>query len=122
MNVGVIGGGEIGTGLVRRLVTTTFVSEVTWLNRSLEKIAATVVDIQQGLAFSPSCRRVVARPADARGARSVKDCDVVVLAIGQGVPEGGTRRDVLRPNEKIVREAVTTLLTDFAGVLLVVSN
>lgn len=121
MRIAVIGGGTIGTGLVRRLVTTAFVSEVTWVNRSLPKIVPDIIDLQQGLAFSPSCRRVIGYPADSRGAKALRGADVVVLTAGAGVPPGGTRRDVLVPNAKIVEQSVQ-LLAGYEGVLVVVTN
>lgn len=122
MNVGVIGAGTIGTGLVRRLVTTAFVSEVTWLNRSLGSIEPEIIDLQQGLAFSPSCRRVIGCPQDSRGARALRRADIVVLTAGGGVPPGGTRQDMLAPNAKLVDQLVRLLLADYEGVLVVVTN
>lgn len=122
MNVGVIGAGTIGTGLVRRLVTTALVSEVTWVNRSFEKIEPEIIDLQQGLAFSPSCRRVIGRPADSRGAKALRRADLVVLTAGGGVPRGGTRQDMLAPNAEAVERLVQLLLADHEGVLVVVTN
>lgn len=121
MRISVIGGGTIGTGLVRRLVTTAFVSEVTWVNRSLQKIIPEIIDLQQGMAFSPSCRRVVGYPADSRGAKALRRSDIVVFTAGGGVPPGGTRRDMLVPNAKIIEQFVQ-LLADYEGVLVVVTN
>lgn len=122
MNVGVIGAGTIGTGLVRRLVTTEFVSEVTWVNRRLERIEAEIIDLQQGLGFSPSCRRVIGRPQDARGTKALRHTDVVVITAGEGVPQGGTRRDVLASNAALVDGIVRRLLADYEGVVVVVTN
>jgi L-lactate dehydrogenase len=95
---------------------------VTWVNRSSEKIEAEIIDLQQGLAFSPSCRRVIGRPQDARGIKALRHTDVVVIAAGKGVPPGGTRQDVLTSNAALVDGIVRLLLADYEGVVVVVTN
>ncbi len=75
MRIGVWGAGSIGSGLVYRLATTAFTSQLLWINRSYEKIEKRVVDIEHGLGFAPSEHQEIldcARREVVKGAGRVK--------------------------------------------------
>jgi len=122
MRIGIWGAGEIGTGLAYRLATTPFTSELFWINRSYNRIAHRVVDIEHGLAFAPTCWRVSAYPQD-RAGHAVRKADLLILTLGAPVPPGGSREDVYTDNVRVFRQAVIPALqTGFDGILLVVTN
>jgi L-lactate dehydrogenase len=122
MRIGIWGAGEIGTGLAYRLATTPFTSELFWINRSYDRIAQRVVDIEHGLAFAPSCWRVSAYPQE-RVARALSQAELLILTLGAPVPPGGSRKDVYTDNARVFRQAVVPALqTGFGGILLVVTN
>lgn len=121
MKVAVWGAGEIGTGLVYRLTSSPHVSEVLWINKTFDKIRLRVVDIQQGLAFAPTCRTVEGFP-QARARRALRQCDLLVLTLGSKVPPGGKRVDTLKQNADLLTSTVIPELSEFEGIVLVVTN
>lgn len=121
MRVAVWGAGEIGRATAYRLSMSPFVNELHWVNRRVEKIRSRVVDIQHGLAFAPTCHLVRGYPQE-RAARALGCADVAVLTVGQAVPEGGTRAELLSRNMEVFRESVVPALRGYRGIVLVVTN
>jgi malate/lactate dehydrogenase len=58
VKIGLWGAGAIGQGIAYRLVMSPACTELAWINRDPTRIRNRVVDLEQGLAFSPSCWRV----------------------------------------------------------------
>lgn len=125
MKVCIWGAGTIGQGLARRLVLEAHVSELHWINRK-STVEGFVHDLKHGLMFSPSCHEVRsyrAEDADFGRARiAVQRSELVILTLGKPVPPGGTRADLYPSNRALFRELVIPALSDFTGVVLVVSN
>lgn len=121
MKIAVWGAGTIGTGLVYRLATTAFTSEIRWINRSYDDVARRVIDLEQGLDFAPTCHRVKAyRQEDAPHA--LADSGIIILTLGKGVKPGGKREDLYPDNRDLFRESVLPSLRNHRGVILVISN
>ncbi len=121
MRVGVWGAGEVGIALVYRLASTRFTTEIHWINRSLDKIECRVIDIQQGLAFSPSCRLI--KPYAMDQARRVVDrLDLLILTLGVPVSGELKRADLYPVNRDVFRGAVVPAIKGYAGIVLVVTN
>lgn len=121
MKIGVWGAGRIGAALVRRLATTTFTSEIVWTNRAFGKMTGAAIDVEQALALSPACHRVVTRTEERVGAE-LKTCQAVVLTHGLGVPRSGSRAKMYRANSEILRERAIPALRAHEGVVIVVTN
>ena len=121
MRVGVWGAGSIGTGLIYRLATTWFTSELHWINRSYAKIELRVVDLEQGLGFAPTCCEVDAHRQEDLG-RVLPRLDLIILTLGEAVPPGGKREDVYAKNRDLFRSAVLPALRGFPGIVLIVTN
>ncbi|HEX4956224.1 MAG TPA: hypothetical protein VF017_22775 [Thermoanaerobaculia bacterium] len=121
MKVAVWGAGHVGTGLVRRLATTDFVSEVFWLNRNWERIAHESIDIEHGLAFAPTCRNVEAHSQEA-AAQVLPRADLLILTLGVGVKSGQTRAELYPAQRELFRTTVIPALARFPGIVLVVTN
>ncbi len=121
MRVGVWGAGSIGSGLVYRLATTPFTSQLLWINRSYEKIEKRVVDIEHGLGFAPTCWRVHAFRQE-RAPQALERIDLLILTLGAAVLAGKDREDVYDENRRLFREVVIPMLRGFGGLVLVVTN
>lgn len=121
MRVGVWGAGEIGLAAAYRLTTSPYVSEVHWINRSYDKIRSRVVDLQHGLAFTPTCHLVKAYHQK-RARYAVGQTDLLVLTLGASVPAGAERDQVLAANVECFDEVATTVLRGYEGIVLVVTN
>ncbi len=121
MKIGVWGAGRVGAALVRRLATAPFTSEIVWTNRSFRRMESVAIDVEQSLAFTPSCRRI-SRRAEGRAKAELLACRVVVLTHGAGVPRGGTRAQLYEQNAGILRSGAIPALRGFQGIVLVVTN
>ena len=121
MKIGVWGAGRIGCALVRRLATTPFTSEIVWANRSVNSMESVAIDVEQSLAFAPTCRRV-SRHVEARAQTELQTCDVVVVTHGAGVSRNGARAQLYPENARILRERAIPALRGFHGIVLVVTN
>lgn len=121
LKVGVWGGGEIGRGLVYRLSISPFVSDIHWINRSVQNIQYRVVDIEHGLAFAPTCRRICWYSQD-RAKKALSIIDILILTLGTKVLPGGTRADLYPENKNIFTKSIVPLIEDFNGIILVVTN
>lgn len=121
MKVAIWGAGEIGRMTAYRFATLEFVSEIAWINRSLESMEHRRIDLDHGLAFAPACRsvEVVTQP---QAAEALKDAEILILTAGGSVPAGGTREQLYEENAKIIRDTICPALADFKGVVIVVSN
>lgn len=121
MRVAVWGAGDVGTSLAYRLATSPHVSELHWINKTLKRIEPRVVDIEHGLAFAPSCHRVV--PYGQEDASLALDrSDLLVLTHGAPVATGD--RAALWPQNKAVfrESAIPALQSREHLIVLVVSN
>lgn len=121
MKVGLWGAGAVGEALAQRLVMSPFVSELHWINRTVEKIEARCIDLEHGLAFAPTCRRVEAY-AQGDAQRVAKRVDVVLLVGGAAVDPGAEREAVYMPNRDLFRATILPALTDTKALILVVTN
>ncbi|MEW6367671.1 MAG: hypothetical protein AB1714_23820 [Acidobacteriota bacterium] len=121
MRVGVWGAGSLGSAMVYRLATATFVSELVWINRTLTNIESRCVDIEHGLAFAPCCRSVVAC-SQVRANAVLTGIELLVLTPGGAVPPGGSRADLYPANARMFRETVLPALRSFSGVVIVITN
>lgn len=116
MKVGIWGAGNLGTGLAYRLATTPFISEIYWSNQTYAKIERPIIDLEQGLAFAPTCHAVHGfRQEDA--AEMIPNLDVLVLTLGKRVPPGGTREQMYRENSEVYRKTIVPALRgNFKGI------
>jgi len=122
MRVGVWGAGNLGPGLAYRLVTTPFVSELHWTNQTYNNIVPKVIDIEHGLAFSPTCHTVRGYPQESV-AEMLPNLDLLILTLGRRVKLGMTRADVYGLNAAVYRETVIPVLRGgFTGIVLVITN
>lgn len=121
MKIAVWGAGAVGSTLVYRLATTTFTSEIRWINRNYQRIAHHAIDLEHGLDFSPTCRRVEAY-AQEDAERALDGAAILVLTLGAGVPPGGKREDLFPANGAIAHKAVVPALHGFPGLVVVVTN
>jgi len=121
MKLGIWGAGNIGTGIALRAMTSPFVSEIHWINRSQSALRRRVIDLEHGLAFAPSCRTVSAH-APERADDVLRDMDLVVLTAGAGVPRGGSRNSLYPANRDILRRSVLPSIRGISGLVLAVSN
>jgi len=123
MKVAVWGAGAVGTSAVYRLAAVPHVSEIRWINRSMEHIQSRAIDIEHGLAFAPSCHEVLPVPQEA-ATRALESVDLLLISAGGAVPEGGSRSDLYQTNAGIFRETIIPVLceSEFSGFTLVVSN
>lgn len=120
MRIAVWGAGNIGSGIVYRLVPSKFVNEIFWINRSFDKLNRQAADVKHGLAFAPTCTDV--HPVtEKRAAPWLRDADVLVLTQGALVPHGKTRYDMF-PETRIMFAKVMESLSHFTGIIVVVSN
>ena len=121
MRVAVWGAGAVGTGLVHRLTTCPFVSEIRWVNRTFAAIDRQAIDIRHGLAHAPTCWRVEAHAED-QANDVLGEVEVLVLTLGKSVAQSGGRKDVYVENVGIFRQKVFPALAGFEGQILVISN
>ncbi|MBL7076628.1 MAG: hypothetical protein ISS31_04065 [Kiritimatiellae bacterium] len=122
MKVGVWGAGSIGAGLAYRLTTLPVVSELVWINRTIQKIEKQVIDLTHGLSFAPTCHTVRACE-QAHAAREMPTLDLLVLTLGASVKEGETRDQKYPVNAGMLRESVLPALqAGFKGIILVITN
>jgi L-lactate dehydrogenase len=122
MKVAVWGAGNLGSGIVHRLTAAPSVSELVWINRSLDKIEKRVIDICHGLAFAPTCHTV--RPCEQGSARrELRSVDLLIVTLGAIVAKGETRAQKYPQNAGIFREVVIPALrAGFDGIVLVITN
>lgn len=121
MRIGIWGAGDIGTSLAYRLITTPYIAELRWINRSVAKAEARVIDLEQGLAFAPTCRSVRAFSQEAADYALV-GIDALVLTVGESVLPGQTRAMTYPSNQSLFRRDILPKLQEFDGVILVVTN
>jgi len=122
MKIAVWGAGAIGSGLVYRLATTLFTSEIAWINRNYENIASRVIDIEQGLAFAPACHNIEAHPQE-DAARALFGAGLLIVTLGAPVGKGQIREDLYPKNREICHQAVIPALQQgYSGVVLTVTN
>ena len=121
MRIAVWGAGEIGTGLVYRLATTPYATEIYWITRTYKNIISRVIDIEQGLALCPACKLI--RAIDQIDVHLIlKKFDVLVLTLGSRVDDGVTREDLYTKNRDVFRASVVPVLSQFKGIIIVVTN
>jgi L-lactate dehydrogenase len=119
MRVAVWGAGSIGLALAYRLVGVEFVSDLLWINRSIAKVSARIVDLQHGLAFAPACASVRALP---EAEATLDDVDLLILTQGRAVGPNETRAALVGANTQVIVESAAEALSSFTGVVLVVTN
>ncbi len=121
MRIAVWGAGNIGTSVCYRLSALDGVSEIHWINRSLDEVELQSIDIEHGLAFAPSCHRV--KPWGLEDAGSALDsADLLVLTLGAPVKKGQERQDVWLANLRVFREVVLEKIKQFRRPILIVTN
>ncbi len=121
MKIAVWGAGTIGLSLVQRLATTSFVSEVAWVNRKFDRIEKASLDINHGLSLAPACREVIPHRQQ-RAHEALHDADIAILTHGDGPPRGKPREAAFPGNAVIFREGAVRALQGYAGIVIVVTN
>jgi L-lactate dehydrogenase len=121
MKIAIWGAGHVGRLVTYRFATLDFVSEIAWINRSLDKVECRRIDIDQGLAFAPACHTILAYEQK-QAKEALHAAAILILALGKKVPPGGTREQVYSDTVAMFKEGVIPALKGFKGVVIVVTN
>jgi malate/lactate dehydrogenase len=123
VKVALWGAGNIGQYLAPRLCTSPVVTELVWINRTVEKVRGRCIDLEQGLALAPTCFSATARAQDDIGDLAAT-IDLLILTQGDQVRPGTARQDSYASNCAIYEESVLPFVShgDFNGIVLVLSN
>jgi len=121
LRVAVWGAGSVGIPLAYRLTISPYVSELYWINRSLDNIRKRRIDLVHGLPFAPACHTISACSQD-EAARALRCVDMLILVLGAAVAPGENRVQKYVPNAALYRADVIPRLAGFQGIVLVVTN
>lgn len=123
MKIAVWGAGTLGYGLVFRLMTSEFTSEISWINRSFEIIDSHSIDFRHGLAFSPACKEINCFSQE-NAKFGLTDASVLVICNGCGVKKGQTRNDIYKSNKVIFDASVIKAIkeSNYQGIIVVLTN
>ncbi len=121
MKIAIWGAGDIGRMTAYRFATLEFVSEIVWINRSMDKMESRRIDLDQGLAFAPTCRSIIAIPQE-EAPEEMADCAILIMTAGAKVRTEGGREALYPDNAKIFRESFCPIMKGFKGVVIVVTN
>ncbi len=115
----IIGCGNVGMSYAYALLNQkTKVSEIVLIDIDEERIKGEVMDLNHALPFAPSKVKIKAG--------TYVDCmDATIVCICAGLPQkkGETRLNLIKENERIVKDIVDNVLTtNFSGIFLVVTN
>ncbi len=115
--VAIIGAGSVGATIAYNLFVRGSANEIALIDLNREKAEAEAQDIQQGMPLGRSVN------VYASGFDSCGDSEMVILTAGAKQRPGETRMELLDRNVAITRSIVESVVaTDFAGILLVVTN
>lgn len=117
--VALVGCGQVGMSYAYALLNSDICNELILIDVNEEKAKGEAMDLNHGLAFSPSHMRI--------SAGSYSDCkraDLVVIAAGASQRKPGqTRLDLLQDNVVVFRAVVTQVVNSgFDGIFLVATN
>ena len=111
----IIGCGNVGISYAYSLLNQkTYVNELVLIDINKEKTEGEAMDLNHGLAYSPSKINIYAG--------SYSDChdaDIIVIAAGANQKEGETRMDLIYKNSHIFKDIINNVMeSGFNGILL----
>jgi len=115
----IIGCGNVGMAYAYALLNQkTSVQELILIDINQERIKGEAMDLNHGLAFSPSKMDIKAGTyADC------KDAKIVMIAAGANQNPGETRMDLINKNSAIFKDIVTSVMeSGFNGIFLIATN
>lgn len=104
MKVSIIGAGNVGTSIAYALFLLQVTPHITLYNRNLCKAQAEAWDINDATPLVGACEVVPTDQLDA-----LAQSDIVIVTIGAKQSDNETRLDLLRKNDKIIRELMFDL-------------
>lgn len=115
----IIGCGNVGMSYAYSLLNQkTKVNEMVLIDLNKEKVVGEVMDLNHGMAFSPSKINIKAGDYN-----DCKDAKIVCIAAGANQAPGETRLDLLNKNNKIFEKIVKDVVeSGFDGIFLVATN
>lgn len=115
----IIGCGNVGISFAFALLNRqTKVNELVLIDVNKEKVIGEVMDLNHGLAYSPS--KITIKAGDYS---DCKDADIVCIAAGAAQKEGETRLDLLNKNSIIFKGIISSVMqSGFDGIFLVATN
>ena len=113
--VGIVGMGWVGTSVAISTLVAGIADELLIHDIKPSIAEGEAMDLMHGEAFYPRCKVRVASIAE------MHDADVIVVAAGRGGAVGESRLNLLQENRQVMT-AIGRQLTDFQGIVLVVSN
>ncbi|SIS36888.1 L-lactate dehydrogenase [Salimicrobium flavidum] len=114
----IIGTGAVGSSYAFGLLNQGISDEVVLIDLNEEKAEGDVMDLNHGLAFAPSSKKIW------RGTYSdCKDADIVVITAGANQMPGETRLDLAEKNTKVFKSIVDGVMAhSFDGIFIVATN
>ena len=115
----IIGCGNVGISYAYSLLNQkTYVNELVLIDINKEKTEGEAMDLNHGLAYSPSKINIYAG--------SYSDChdaDIIVIAAGANQKEGETRMDLIYKNSHIFKDIINNVMeSGFNGIFIIATN
>lgn len=114
-----IGCGNVGTSYAYALINQkTFVNELVLIDINHDKAVGEVMDLNHGLAFSPSKITIKVGSYE-----DVSDAKIVCITAGLNQKPGEGRLDLITKNKSIIEDIVNNVMKyNFKGIFLVATN
>ncbi len=113
-----VGTGMVGMSYAYALLNQSVCDELVLIDVDKEKARGEVMDLNHGLAFSPSHMRIYAGEYE-----DCADADIVVITAGAAQKPGESRLDLLSRNARVFRSIIEPVVSSgFHGLFLVATN
>ena len=115
----IIGCGNVGMSYAYSLLNQrTFVNELVLIDINKEKALGEAMDLNHGLAYSPSKINIYAGDYN-----DCHDAKIVVIAAGANQKENETRMDLIYKNNSIFKEIIKNVMqSGFNGIFIIATN
>lgn len=115
----IIGCGNVGMSYAYSLLNQrTFVNELVLIDINKEKALGEAMDLNHGLAYSPSKINIYAGDYN-----DCRDAKIVVIAAGANQKENETRMDLIYKNNNIFKDIIKNVMqSGFNGIFIIATN